>query len=94
MIDTRPITYVRFMKPVSLPGEADEWVKDSPRYGVAVGALKPRMGDPDKGEPRDSVIFEMRAGADQYDLEVPRSNIACIRRAAPEKPAAPAGAKK
>lgn len=95
MTDTRPITYIRFVRPVSLgSADRDEWSAESPASTALIGAIKPRMGDPDKGEPRDAVIFEVRQGSAAYDVEVPRSNIAAIRRNAPEaKPAATAGKK-
>lgn len=94
MTDTRPITYVRFIRPVSLGNsDRDEWSASSPASTALVGAVQPRVGDPDKGEPRDCIVFEVRQGGDAYDVEVPRSNIAAIRRAAPAKAPAP-GAKK
>lgn len=97
MIDNRPITHVRFKTAVTLGAEVMEWSVDRPFSSMFVGAIKPRSGDPDRGEPRDSIIFEIRIGKPEahVDVEVPRGNIAQINRAAPaaaEKPAP--GAKK
>ena len=88
MIDNRPITHVRFQHPVNL-GSVDhsEWSADRPSSTPLAGAIKPRAGDPDRGEPRDSIVFECRIGKDAYDVEVPRSNIAQIIRPAPPVPA-------
>lgn len=97
MIDTRPITYVRFTSSVTLGSEVNEWAADRPFSSAYAGKIVPRAGDPDRGEPRDSLIFEVRTGKPEFhhDVEVPRANIAQITRApAPEKVTAAAGSKK
>lgn len=84
MIDNRPITYVRFKTPVTIGAEVMEWAADRPFSTMFAGAIKPRPGDPDRGEPRDSIIFEVRIGKPEahVDVEVPRAHIAQINRAA------------
>lgn len=95
MIDTRPIISVRFRSTVNLGYETEFWSAADPHYGFG-GKITVRVGDPDKGEPRTSLIFELRAGKTEahVDVEVRESNIAQINRAPwPEKPAAKGGAK-
>jgi hypothetical protein len=84
-----PITHVRFRSPVTLGAEVDEWSSSNPHSSAYRDAIKPRPGNPDLGEPRDSLIFEVRIGKPEnhHDVEIPRGNIASITRAAPVAPA-------
>jgi hypothetical protein len=75
------ITHVRFRHPVSLGGtDHSEWSMDRPHSTPLAGKITARAGNPDLGEPRDSIVFECRIAKDHYDVEVPRSNIAHIIR--------------
>jgi len=79
------ITYVRFKSPVTLGSETNEWAHDRPHVTAHVGRITPRLGNPDNGELRDSIVFEVRIGKPEahHDVEVPRANIAHITRTAP-----------
>lgn len=92
MIDTRPIVQVKFKTTTFIGYETLEWSADRPHYGFNAALIRPRSGDPDRGEPRDSIIFEIRVGdpSKYVDVEVPRGNIAQIIRSVVEAKPAPA----
>lgn len=99
MSNDRPIIAVRFHIPVTLGTQpADAWFRDRPGFTALAGAVTPRMGNPELGEQRTSVVFEVRLGnkpggaIGDVDVEVPASNLAEVQRLPPE--AKPAGAKK
>lgn len=79
------ITFVRFQTPVTLGSETTEWAADRPHVTAYAGKITPRPGNPDLGEFRDSIVFEVRTGKPEawHDVEVPRANIAHITRSAP-----------
>ena len=56
------ITFVRFKSPVTLGSEATEWAADRPHVTSYAGKITPRPGNPDNGEFRDSIVFEVRIG--------------------------------
>jgi hypothetical protein len=92
----RPIIAVRFHTPVSLGTwqPVEGWWKDKPAAGQLANVVTPRMGNPDFGEQRTSVIFEVRLGnkagaIGDIDVEVTASNLAEIQREPPAKPQAP-----
>lgn len=96
MSTERPIIAVRFHTSVTLGNvPSDEWFEDRPGSSSIAGKIRPRMGNPDLGEQRTSVVFEIRRGGEHgdVDIEVPASNIAMVQRKPAEKPAQP-GAKK
>jgi len=80
------ITYVRFKSPVTLGSETNEWAHDRPGVTSYAGKITPRAGNPDNGELRDSIVFEVRVGKAEahHDVEVPRANIAAIIRTPPQ----------
>lgn len=79
------ITYVRFKSPVNIGREDNEWAVDRPGVTAFAGKITPRQGNPDNGEFRDSIVFEVRIGKPEawHDVEVPRANIAHITRTVP-----------
>lgn len=79
------ITYVRFKSSINLGGATDEWAHDRPNVTAHAGKITPRPGNPDNGEFRDSIVFEVRIGKPEawHDVEVPRANIAHIIRTPP-----------
>lgn len=80
------IIRVKFHRPVvlgSLPVE--EWAADRPSVSGLTGKIAPRVGRTELGELTSSLVFEVRMGAEAYDVEVRESNIADITRRAPEK---------
>lgn len=79
------ITFVRFKSPVTIGSEETEWRLADPRTSAWAGKITPRLGNPDNGEFRDSIVFEVRIGKPEahHDVEVPRANIAHITRTAP-----------
>jgi hypothetical protein len=87
----RPIIAVRFHTPVTLGNQPhSEWFEARPGSSyLASGTIRPRPGNPDLGEQRTSVVFEIRFGGKEgdIDVEVPASNLAEIQRRAAEKPA-------
>lgn len=100
MSNERPIIAVRFHTPVTLGTQpTDSWFADRAGFTALTGAIKPRMGNPDFGEQRTSVVFEVRLGnkpggaVGDIDVEVPASNLAEVQRLPPEQKQ-PAGAKK
>lgn len=88
------ITFVRFKFPVTIGNETNEWAADKPHVTSYAGKITPRPGNPDLGEFRDSLVFEVRIGKPEahHDVEVPRANIAHITRSLP--PPKTEGAKK
>lgn len=91
MSNDRPIIAVRFHTPVTLGNKpTDYWFRDQPGVTAHVGAITPRMGNPDFGEQRTSVVFEVRLGnrpggaIGDMDVEVPASNLAEVQRLPPE----------
>lgn len=99
MSNDRPIIAVRFHRPVVLGNsEHDGWFKDNQAASALVGKISPRPGNPDLGEQRTSIVFEVRMGnragvTGDIDVEVPASNLAEVHRLPPE-PKAVTGAKK
>lgn len=100
MSNDRPIIAVRFHTGVGLVGfnPQTEWRQDRPVPGTQPGQIKARMGNPDLGEQRTSVVMEIRLGnkngvVGDVDVEVPASNLAEVQRLPPE-PKQPAGGKK
>lgn len=100
MSNERPIIAVRFHTPVTLGSRPEEgWWRDSTSATALVGKITPRMGNPDFGEQRTSVVFEVRLGdkpggaIGNIDVEVPASNLAEVQRLPPAE-VKPAGAKK
>lgn len=100
--DPRPITAVRFHTQVVL-GSVDQegWYADKPASSYMAGKITPRPGNADIGEQRSSIVFEVRLGGPNgnVDVEVPASNLAMVIRKTPEKPTGvppgvPAGGKK
>ncbi len=89
--------HVRFQTSVVIGGvDKIEWSATNPATSALAGAIAARAGRDDRGESRDSIVFECRIGKDAYDVEVPKSNIAhVIRSVEPQQAAqpAPAGAK-
>lgn len=99
MSNERPIIAVRFHTGIGLVGfnPQIEWREDRPAPGTRPGQIKARMGNPDLGEQRTSVVLEIRMGnkggaIGDVDVEVPASNLAEVQRLPPEQK--PAGAKK
>lgn len=99
MSNDRPIIAVRFHRPVVLGNtEQDGWFKDNASATALAGKITPRPGNPDLGEQRTSIVFEVRMGnkpngvIGDVDVEVPASNLAEVQRLPPE--VKPAGAKK
>lgn len=100
MSTERPIIAVRFRTSVTLGTwlPVEGWWKGKPAAGHRPDTVTPRMGNPDIGEQRTSVVFEIRMGnkdgaIGDVDVEVPASNLAEVQRLPPESKA-PAGAKK
>lgn len=91
----RPIIGVRFHTDVNIPNETREWFKSSPPHGMRPDQVNVRMGNPDLGEQRSSVVFEIRRGGEHgdVDIEVPASNLAMVQRKPAEKPAQGGGKK-
>jgi len=92
-MNERPIIAVRFHTEVTLGNTAvSGWWKDRPVSGQLANVITPRMGNPDLGEQRSSVVFEVRLGnrpggaVGDIDVEVPASNLAEIQREPPAKP--------
>lgn len=90
-MNDRPIIAVRFHTPVTLGNKpTDYWFKDQPGVTAHAGTIAPRMGNPDFGEQRTSVVFEVRLGnrpggaIGDMDVEVPASNLAEVQRLPPE----------
>lgn len=99
MSNDRPIIAVRFHTPVTLGTRREEfWYAPAPSSTQVAGKITPRPGNPDLGEQRTSVVFEVRMGnkpggaIGDIDVEVPASNLAEVQRLPPE--IKPAGAKK
>lgn len=99
MIIERPIIAVRFHTSVTLGNRPeDTWFADKPGTSQVAGKITARMGNPELGEQRTSVVFEVRLGnkngaIGDVDVEVPASNLAEVQRLPPESKA-PAGGKK
>lgn len=94
MSNERPIIAVRFHTPVTLGNKPDDqWYADKPGSSQVAGKITARMGNPELGEQRTSVVFEVRLGnkpggaVGDIDVEVPASNLAEVQRLPPEKPA-------
>lgn len=85
------ITHVRFQTSVVIGGvDTIEWAAATPASTRLVGAIAARAGNADRGESRDSIVFECRIGKDAYDVEVKASNIAhVIRSVEPQQAAQP-----
>jgi hypothetical protein len=88
----RPIIAVRFHTDVTLGNRAtSEWYADKPGSSQVAGKITARMGNPDLGEQRSSVVFEVRLGnrpggaTGDIDVEVPASNLAEVQREPPAK---------
>lgn len=83
MTSERPIIALRFHTPVTI-GNAPhgEWFEARPATSYHANKITPRMGNPDLGEQRTSVIIEVRMGGKDgdIDVEVPASNLAEIQR--------------
>lgn len=102
MSNDRPIIAVRFHTPVTIgSAPASEWFESQPAHSRIAGRVKPRPGNPDLGEQRTSIVFEVRMGnangaVGDIDVEVPASNLAEVQRLPPEPPKAkqPDGGKK
>ena len=86
MSTDRPIIAVRFHTSVNLPSEVTEWFEARRQYGVHPDQVRARNGNPDLGEQRSSVVFEIRQGGPNgnIDVEVPASNLAMVQRRPPE----------
>ena len=86
MSNERPIIAVRFHTSVNLPNETNEWFESRPAYGMRSEQIRVRVGNPDLGEQRSSLIFEIRKGGENgdVDIEVPASNLAMVQRKPPE----------
>jgi len=83
MTNERPIIAVRFHTAVTLGTRPeDAWFQDRPGFTALAGKITPRMGNPELGEQRTSVVFEVRLGSPNgnIDVEVPASNLAEIQR--------------
>ena len=100
-MNERPIIAVRFHTAVTLGNRPEEtWYADKPGSTQLTGKITARMGDPDRGEQRSSVVFEVRLGnkpggaIGDVDVEVPASNLAEVQRLPPESKAAQNGGKK
>lgn len=99
MSTDRPIIAVRFHTQVTLGNtEHEAWFRARPGSSGLADTIKPRMGNPDLGEQRTSVVFEVRMGnrngvIGDVDVEVPASNLAYVQREPPVE-VKPAGAKK
>jgi hypothetical protein len=96
MSTERPIIAVRFHTAVTLGTQPhDSWFADRPGFTAVTGKITPRMGNPDFGEQRTSVVFEVRLGnkpggaIGDIDVEVPASNLAEIQREPPARPQPP-----
>lgn len=78
----RPIIAVRFHTTVNLPQETNEWFEARPQYGLRPDQIRVRPGNPDLGEQRSSLVFEIRKGGENgdVDIEVPASNLAMVQR--------------
>ena len=76
------ITHIRFRSPVTLGSEVDEWSAARPTSSSFAGKITPRVGDPVLGERFESIVFEVRIGAEMawHNVEVPMSNISSIVR--------------
>jgi hypothetical protein len=94
----RPIIAVRFHTDVTLGNRPmPEWYADKPGSSQLAGKITARMGNAELGEQRTSVVFEVRLGSPNgnIDVEVPASNLAEIQREPPEAmPGAKASSKK
>lgn len=90
MTTERPIIAVRFHHEVTLGNVSSPgWWKGRPATGQLADVITPRMGNPELGEQRTSVVFEVRLGnkgtvIGDIDVEVPASNLAEIQREPPE----------
>lgn len=91
MSNDRPIIAVRFHTPVTLGNKPEtEWFESQPAHSRIAGRVKPRPGNPDLGEQRSSIVFEVRMGnkpdgaIGDIDVEVPASNLAEVQRLPPE----------
>lgn len=81
------ITHVRFQTPAVIGGvDTIEWSTASPASTRLAGAITARAGNADRGESRDSIVFECRIGKDAYDVEVKASNIAHVIRSVDPAP--------
>ena len=101
ILPDRPIIAVRFHTAVTLGTQPhDVWFKDRAGFTALAGAITPRMGNPELGEQRTSVVFEVRLGnkpggvIGDVDVEVPASNLAEIQREPPEPQPGTKGARK
>lgn len=87
------IIAVTFRHPVTLGNQpCDGWFLEKPASSQIAGRVTPRYGDADNGEQRSSVVFEVRLGGanGDVDVEVPAANVASIiRKPPPEKTATP-----
>lgn len=86
-----PIIAVRFHTPVTLGTRREEfWYAPAPSSTQTTGKITPRPGNPDLGEQRTSIVFEVRMGnkpggaIGDIDVEVPASNLAEVQRLPPE----------
>jgi hypothetical protein len=72
----RVITSIRFRSPVNV-GSVDhnEWSLGNPMSSSLASRIKPRFADAAKGERVGDIVLEYRAGVDNYDVVVPRSNV-------------------
>lgn len=91
MSNDRPIIAVRFHTPVTLGTRREEfWYAPAPSSTQTTGKITPRPGNPDFGEQRTSIVFEVRLGnrpggaVGDIDVEVPASNLAEVQRLPPE----------
>jgi hypothetical protein len=76
------ITHIRFRSPVTLGTECSEWSLARPSSSSYANKIAPRVGDPVLGERFESIVFEVRIGAESawHNVEVPMSNISSIVR--------------
>lgn len=99
-MNDRPIIAVRFHTPVTLGTRREEfWYAPAPSSTQTTGKITPRPGNPDFGEQRTSIVFEVRLGnkagaIGDIDVEVPASNLAEVQRLPPEPKPAQNGGKK
>jgi len=87
MSNERPIIAVRMHVPVTLGNRAEDfWIASAPSSSQVAGKVTPRPGNPDLGEQRTSIVFEVRMGGPNgdIDVEVPASNLAEVQRKPPE----------
>lgn len=80
MTDIRRIIRVCFVKPTQIGSirAGDDWAAAAPASSGLANAVTARFGDPSRGEPRDSLVFECRTPGDPHDAIVPFANIAAI----------------